>query len=57
MFKTVKGIAAGAVIGMAVGVAVIPQLDRRTQRNLKRVGKRAMNMAGDAYDMMMGYMK
>ncbi len=57
MLRMIKGMAAGAVIGMAVSAVVLPQLDRRTQKNIRRVGRRAMNMAEDAYGMMMGYMK
>ncbi|MGG7142388.1 YtxH domain-containing protein [Clostridium nigeriense] len=57
MLRMIKGMAAGAVIGMAVSAVVLPQLDRRTQRNIKRVGRRAMNMAEDTCDMIMGYMK
>lgn len=57
MAKMMRNMAAGAMLGMAVSAMVLPQLDRRTQRNIKRVGKRAMNMAGDAYDTLMGYMR
>ncbi|MCI6691359.1 MULTISPECIES: YtxH domain-containing protein [unclassified Clostridium] len=57
MLRMIKGMAAGAVIGVAVTAVMLPQLDRRTQRNLKRVGRRAMNMAEDACDMMIGYMR
>ena len=57
MLSMLKGMAAGAVLGVAVSAVMLPQLDRKTQRNLKRVGKRAMNMAEDAYDMMMCYMR
>lgn len=57
MLKMFKGMVAGAVIGMAVSAVVFPQMDRRTQRNFKRAGRRAMNMAEDACDMMMGYIK
>lgn len=57
MLNMLKGMVAGAVIGMAVSAVVLPQLDRKTQRNIKRVGRRAINMAEDACDMMMGYVK
>lgn len=57
MLRTLKGMAAGAVVGVAVSAVILPQLDRRTQKNLRRVGKRAINMAEDTYDMVMGYMK
>lgn len=57
MLRMLKGMVTGAVIGMAVSAVVLPQLDRRTQRNMKRVGRRALNIAEDACDMVMGYMK
>ena len=57
MLRMLKGMATGAVIGMAVSAVVLPQLDRRTQRNMRRVGRRALNMAEDACDMVMGYMR
>ena len=57
MLRTLKGMAAGAVVGVAVSAVILPQLDRRTQKNLKRVGKRALNMAEDACDMVMDYMR
>lgn len=37
--KFVKGITAGAIIGTAVGMFVIPNLDRGTKRKLKRTSK------------------
>ncbi|MCR1951361.1 MULTISPECIES: YtxH domain-containing protein [unclassified Clostridium] len=57
MAKMMRSMAAGAMLGMAVSAMVLPQLDRRTQRNIRRASKRAINMAGDAYDTIMGYMK
>lgn len=57
MLRTLKGMAAGAVVGMAVSAVILPQLDRRTQRNLKKAGKKAYLMAEDAYDIMMGCMR
>ncbi|MBD7913820.1 YtxH domain-containing protein [Clostridium sp. Sa3CUN1] len=57
MLRTLKGMAAGAVVGMAVSAVILPQLDRRTQKNLRRVGRRAINMAENTCDMVMGYMR
>ncbi|EOR27586.1 MULTISPECIES: hypothetical protein [Clostridium] len=57
MSKMMRNMAAGAMIGMAVSAMVLPQLDRKAQRGLRRASKRAMNMAGDAYDSIMGHMK
>lgn len=57
MGKMMKGLAAGAVIGAAASIMLIPQLDRKTQRNIKKASRRAMGMAEDAYETMMCYMK
>ena len=57
MLKMIRGVVVGTVIGVAITTVMLPQLDRKTQRNLKRVGRRAMNMAEDTCDMIMGYMK
>lgn len=57
MLRTLKGMVAGAVVGVAVSAVILPQLDRRTQKNLRRASKRAFNMAEDACDIVMGYMK
>ena len=57
MLKMLKGVMVGAVAGITISAVVLPQLDRKTQKNIKRVGRRAMNMAEDTYDMFMGYMK
>ena len=45
------------ILGLAIGIVMFPELDRRTQRNIKRAKKRAMCMANDTYDNIMGYMK
>lgn len=57
MNRMLRNMATGAIIGMTVTAMVLPQLDRKTQRNLKRVGKKACLMAEDAYDIMMDYMR
>lgn len=57
MNRMLRNMATGAIIGMTVTAMILPQLDRRTQRNIRRAGKRACLMAEDAYDMMMGCMR
>lgn len=56
MMKVFRGMVTGAIIGMAVTAMVLPQLDKKTQRNLKRVSKRVLNMADDACCMITDYM-
>ncbi|NFG63429.1 MULTISPECIES: YtxH domain-containing protein [unclassified Clostridium] len=53
MGKFTKGIVAGALISTAVGMAFMPNLDRRTQKKMRRVGTKMRNMAEDTYDNMM----
>lgn len=55
--KTMRTIVTGAVLGAAVSAMMYPKLDRKKQRTIRKMGKRAANMAEDAYDTIMGYMK
>ncbi|SHF02168.1 YtxH domain-containing protein [Clostridium fallax] len=55
MCRYVKGMAAGMLVGAAIGMMMMPQFDRRTKRQIRKMGKRAMNMAGDAYGNMMNF--
>lgn len=57
MGKLIKGMAAGALIGTAVGMAILPQLDRRTRKSMKKTGRKIAHVAGDTYDHMMTMMK
>lgn len=57
MGKMIKGLAVGAMVGAAVGIMAFPELDRKTQRSIKRGRRRMMGMAEDAYGNMMHYMK
>ena len=50
MGRMIKSMLWGLLVGTAVGILLFPELDRRTQRNIKRAKKRAMCMAGDCYD-------
>ena len=48
--KFISTITAGAIIGEAAGMMLIPNMDRNTRRRAKKTGKMVMNMAGDMYD-------
>ena len=39
----------GMVLGATLGMMVFPQLDRRTQRSMRRAGNRVLNMAEDTF--------
>jgi len=47
---------AGAVLGAAVGMMLMPELDRSTRRRIKRTAKIVKNVAEDAFDGMRGKM-
>ena len=52
-----KGMVAGILIGVAVEMAMIPHYDRRTQRTMKRAGKRMRNMAESTYSGIQDWMR
>ena len=55
--KFVKGIMAGSLMGAAVGLMVIPSMDGRARRRMRRKTRSVINAAGDAYGTMMNWMK
>lgn len=55
MGKVIKSLAIGTIFGVAIGVMVLPELDRKTQRNIRRTRKKIMCAAGDAYDNILDY--
>ena len=52
-----KGIMAGTVIGMAAAMIIFPSMDRKTQRTVRRAGRRMMDIAEDTYDGVMDLMR
>lgn len=40
----------GAVIGAAAGMMMVPQMNRRTRKMIRRNSKMMMNRAGDIFD-------
>lgn len=57
MCKFIKGVATGAIIGAAVGIMMMPNLDRKTQRSMRKAAKRMKNVAEDTYDGMLDWIK
>ena len=39
----------GMVLGATLGMMIFPQLDRRTQRSMKKAGNRVLDMAEDTF--------
>lgn len=45
-----KGLIAGTILGAAAGMIILPQLDRKTQRCMKKAGRKLVCAAEDTYD-------
>ena len=54
MCKYLSGMVAGLVVGATVGMMVMPQLDRKTQRCVRRRGQKMLDFMEDSYDDLMG---
>lgn len=52
-----KGMMAGLLIGVAVEMSLMPYVDRRSQRTMKRAGRRMKNMAESTYHGMQDWMR
>jgi len=52
-----KGMMAGILIGVAVEMAMMPAFDRRTQRTMKRAGRRMRSMAESTYNGIQDWMR
>lgn len=50
MGKFAKGLLMGATIGAALEMMMMPQMDRRTQRYMRRAARRMRDVADSAYD-------
>ncbi|WP_197276588.1 YtxH domain-containing protein [Clostridium massiliamazoniense] len=53
MGKVLMGITAGTIVGATIGVMMVPTLDRKTQRKIKKASRVALCALGDGYDQMM----
>ncbi|MGL5615772.1 MAG: YtxH domain-containing protein [Sarcina sp.] len=53
MGKVLMGITAGTIVGATIGMMVVPTLDRKTQRKIKRASRIAMGALNESYDQMM----
>lgn len=48
--KCISGMITGVIVGATVGMMLLPQLDRKTQKAIKRTGQKIFNFAEDSYD-------
>ena len=52
-----KGMMAGILIGAAVEMTLMPYYDRRTQKTMKRAGRKMRNMAESTYSGIQDWMR
>ncbi|MGL4451947.1 MAG: YtxH domain-containing protein [Sarcina sp.] len=57
MGKLLKGMVAGTIVGAAISVALIPTMDRKTQRKIKRFCRKTYCMLEDCCDDMRAKLK
>lgn len=50
MGRFTKGLVMGAMMGAAFEMIMMPQMDRRTQRTMRRAARRMRDVADSAYD-------
>ena len=50
MGKYINGMVAGLIVGATVGVLLLPKLDKKTQRKIRRAGQKILDFAEDSYD-------
>lgn len=53
--KVIKSLAIGTIFGVAIGIMVLPELDRKTQRNIRKTRRKIKGVAEDAYDNILDY--
>ena len=46
MGKVIKSLAIGTILGVTIGMMILPELYKKTQRNIKRTSKRLRCAAG-----------
>lgn len=52
MGKVLMGITAGTIVGATIGVMMVPTLDKKTQRKIRKVSRVAMGALEEGYDQM-----
>ncbi|OPJ61692.1 YtxH domain-containing protein [Clostridium chromiireducens] len=52
-----KGMVAGILVGVAVEMAMMPHYNRRTQRTMKRAGRRMKDVAESTYHGIQDWMR
>ena len=56
MLKGMNGMVTGMIVGIGVASMVLPQMDRKKQRAVRKFSKRVMSRAMNSYDGIVGLM-
>ncbi|MGL5150557.1 MAG: YtxH domain-containing protein [Clostridium sp.] len=57
MGRYIKGVVTGAIVGTAVGMMILPELNRKQHRSVRKMGRKLVHAAGEGYDDMMHWMR
>ena len=49
MGRYISGMVAGLAVGATIGMIVMPQLDRKTQKKIKKAGWKLLDFAEESY--------
>jgi gas vesicle protein len=49
MGRYISGMVAGLAVGATIGMIVMPQLDRKTQKQIKKAGCKLLDFAEESY--------
>ena len=49
MGRYISGMVAGLAVGATIGMIAMPQLDRKTQKKIKKAGCKLLDFAEDSY--------
>lgn len=51
-----KSLAIGTILGVGVGVMIAPELDRKTQKAIRRNSRKLIGSVGDVYENISKYL-
>lgn len=54
MMKYMNGMITGIVVGATIGIMVVPQLDRKSQKAVKKASEKVFNLAENSCEGMFG---
>ena len=57
MGKIMKSLAIGTMFGVGIGVMIAPELDRKTQKAIRKNSRKLIDSAGEVYENISKHLK